>query len=136
MEKRFPPEGSLRDRYGQDLAVDSFKLRRIIGDDELAAAERAEDAPGIVLEEQMICEAIVEVDDKPVQRPYQGFRGWDSVTRDFVRAAFRRLCNAKAGDLADFLKEAFGDAGPAPSSSEASTANSPGSPGTSKEGSR
>lgn len=94
------------------LSIRSFALRELDGADEIAAAERAT-VDGKLdharLREQLVADAIVEVNGETVTRPYFDWSKWNAKTRDFVRAAFTRLNDAEPGQLDDFLKTAFGE---------------------------
>lgn len=79
------------DKRGE-LEIASFRLGPLTGEDEIAAAYRAggDTLSGAAFQEQLVADAIREVDLAPVTRPFISWADWGQKTRDVVRKAFRR----------------------------------------------
>lgn len=98
----------------KNLSIKSFTLRELSGYDETAAYDRAfgpgQRAAALTVQTQLIADAIVEVDGQPVVTPYVDWQKWSLRTRGFVTAAYQRLNDVTADEMADFAQAAFGEA--------------------------
>jgi len=99
-----------------EVALTSFTLRELDGEDELAALERAcVAAPadrmptGSLVIDHQVAESFIAVNGNSVQSPYLAWRKWPAKSRDFVRAAWGKMNDAPRKDVDDFLAAAFGD---------------------------
>lgn len=71
--------------------LQNFTLRYLTGEDEMAAAHRAQDATSMLLNENLIAESIVAVNGERLEGPCIEWTAWPSRDRDFVRSAFNRM---------------------------------------------
>jgi hypothetical protein len=95
-----------------NLSIRSFALRELTGEDIVLAAERVaigtakvdDNTYGLLLRNQMIAGAIVEVDGETVKgASCQAFLGWNVRTRDFVQRAFDHMNSVSDKERSDFL---------------------------------
>src|SRR5689334_13985441 len=82
------------------VPLESFELRECIGDDMIAAAERA-GASNVSLKNAMIAEAFIAVNGESVVAPFVGWSKWPLKVRDFVAIAFARMNDAATSELVD-----------------------------------
>lgn len=106
---------SLKKYRGMD--VDSFGIVTISGEDVIRAAERCLPPDGkapdsnlfnILLRQQVIAGAIVEVNGKPVKGTCQASVQWGSRTREFVGRAFDYMNGVTKDEIEDFDKALAG----------------------------
>lgn len=96
------------------LDIESFAMIETTGEDTILAAERCampdgskvdENTFNILLRNQMIAGAIVEVDGEPVKgASCQAFLGWSSRTRQFVMKTFDFMNSVNESEQAAFQK--------------------------------
>jgi len=96
------------------LDIQSFAIVETTAEDLVMAAERIANPDGTALDEntyslmlrqQMIAGAIVEVDGEPVKSAScQAFMGWNSRTRDFVARAYDHINGTDKKDRENFAK--------------------------------
>lgn len=101
----------------KNVAINSFELRELTGDNEVDAIARCTDpATGraqltsVGLRAQLIADAIVAVNGEPVTGPYLAWQKWPLRTREFVAAAFDAMHEVNREEMQDFLGAAFGKA--------------------------
>lgn len=86
--------------------IKSFTLRRLKGDDEIAAYDRTGSGSGAGaiarIREELMAEAIVEIDGTPVPSPHIEWKGYERQTRSVMRMAFDQFV-----DLTDEAAELF-----------------------------
>ena len=70
-------------------SIQTITIRELTGKNERNAKCRAEEP--MEIGDELLAESIVEVDGKPVQYPFHGFRDWSSRTLEVVRTCFNEL---------------------------------------------
>lgn len=104
------------------VALTSFELRELTGEDELAAIDRARAKmpqgrlpEHTEIQEESISESFVRVNDAEIVPPWAGHKKWPAKVRDFLRVAYRSMNDADPEEIADFAKAVRPRATDAPS---------------------
>lgn len=95
------------------LSIKSIDLKELIGEDSIAAAQRSVPRNGggsaflvnVEHRNQMIADAITQVNGEPVIQPYLGWMKWNLKTQDFVVLAFDHMNSLTAKERDDFLAQ-------------------------------
>lgn len=112
-----PTPAVLQDEEGdaKEVLLASFAICTLTGNQELAALARAHSSssPNSTLaNEELLYEALVEVNGVPVTVPFYAFKKWETPPRDLVRLAFAKMNDLPRGTVADFLDREFPDPKP------------------------
>lgn len=87
--------------------IRSFVIRETNGADEMLAASIVEaKGKGAMLTEELTRLAIVEVDGAPVVQPFGAIDTWNTKTRSFVSAAYKKINLPTVEESDDFLASA------------------------------
>jgi hypothetical protein len=112
---KIPPLSGQDTDDEDEVHLESFAIRRMNGEDEIAAIEMASAAAaagkqpsGAAILDYTIASAIAEVNGVAVPQPFLGWRKWPANVRDFVRTAFTKMNDAPADALKDFVAAEFG----------------------------
>lgn len=98
------PVTAKRCKIDADTLLTSFTLRETDGKDEAYAAQRAKAKGGDAnTTEELIRVCIVEVNDMPVEQPYEAMSLWSSRARALLVSAWRDLNAISEKEDADFL---------------------------------
>lgn len=99
--------------------LSSFAIAELEGPEELDAIQRG-GSSGVMIQEQLVAQAIVEVNGEAVPvTPFTTWSKWPSRTREFVRNAYQKVNGASTKELEDFDKAGFeGETQPEPGDSD------------------